>query len=86
MSRSTTGDDDSPETDPYSLERGAVEADILRAIRESPESDTSVSEIADCLDDREHSTVRKHVVRLRERGEVEVTRQVGPAKLYRTVD
>lgn len=80
---SRTSADDSP--DPYALERRAVERDILAAIRESEYPDTSVSEIAEELD-RGHSTVRKHVVRLREEGRIEVTREVGPGLLYRVVE
>lgn len=73
-------------TDAYEVERRAKERAILDVIRASEYPDTSVREVAEEFDDLDYQTIRKHVRRLRERGEVEVTRQVGPAKLYRVAE
>jgi len=72
--------------DPFELEREAIRESILGAIRESEFGDTSVREVADVLPERDYQTVRKHVRKLREAGRVEVTRTVGPGKLYRVVE
>jgi len=72
--------------DPYELEQAAIRESILDAMRESEFGDTSVREVADVLPERDYQTVRKHVRELREAGRVEVTRTVGPGKLYRVVE
>lgn len=72
--------------DPYALEQAAIREDILDAMEESEFEDTSVREVADVLPERDYQTVRKHVRKLREAGRVEVTRTVGPGKLYRVVE
>jgi predicted ArsR family transcriptional regulator len=71
---------------PYDLEQAAIRNAILDAMRESEFEDTSVREVADVLSERDYQTVRKHVRELREEGSVEVTRTVGPGKLYRVVE
>lgn len=71
---------------PYDLEQAAIRNAILDAMRESEFEDTSVREVADVLPERDYQTVRKYVRELREEGSVEVTRTVGPGKLYRVVE
>jgi len=72
--------------DPYELEQAAIRETILDAMRESEFEDTSVREVVDVLPDRDYQSVRGHVRELREAGRIEVTRTVGPGKLYRVVE
>jgi predicted ArsR family transcriptional regulator len=70
---------------PYELERRGVEADILDAMQESEFGDTSIQEISDTLGESKN-VIRRRVRSLRDRGQVRVTRTVGPAKLYQPVE
>jgi len=67
---------------PSSIRREAEKDDVVEAIRESEFADVGSRGVADALS-LNHGRVRKLVQELREEGRIEVTRTVGPAKLYR---
>jgi len=72
-------------TDPNEVRREAEKREAVAAIRESEFEDTGSREVAEALD-IQHGRARKLVQELREENRIEVTRQVGPAKLYQVTD
>lgn len=72
-------------TDPNEVRREAEKREVVAAIRESAFEDTGSREVAEALD-IPHGRARKLVQELREADRIEVTRQVGPAKLYQVVE
>lgn len=72
-------------TDPNEVRREAEKREVVAAIRESEFPDTGSREVAEALD-IPHGRARKLVQELREEDRIEVTRQVGPAKLYQVVE
>lgn len=72
-------------TDPNEIRREAEKREVVEAIRESSFEDTGSREVAETLD-IPHGRARKLVQELREEDRIEVTRTVGPAKLYQVAD
>lgn len=72
-------------TDPNEVRREAEKQEVEEAIRASAFEDTGSREVAEALD-ISHGRARKLVQELREEDRIEVTRQVGPAKLYQVVE
>lgn len=72
-------------TDPNKVRREAEKQEVEEAIRSSEFADAGSREVAEALD-IPHGRARKLVQELREEDRIEVTRQVGPAKLYQVVE
>lgn len=68
------------------LEREAKAEDVLDAVRTSEFEDASVREVAEAFPEEKYETVRSWVRDLRKEDRLVVTRQVGPAKLYKVAE
>lgn len=69
----------------HNYEKEARKNHVVEAIQESEFPDASSREIAEEAE-IPATTVRNLLQELREEGRVEVTREVGPSKLYRVPD